>query len=138
MPPGNGESNTVLGIRDERSFVVRTPEVQFEETAACIRSFADRNPAFLDSERLLNSQTGDFVDVEISAEGSEAIEVNGELVAANRYALAMEDGTILLWYSTDNGQWLALEAPAPGGRILRYEPVELPFQIVAVNKLVQN
>lgn len=134
----NGESNTVLGEQGDDSFVVRTPGVQFEEDAACIRSFAYWNPAFLDSERLLNSQTGEIVDVKITDEGPDAFQVNGEPVAASRYSLAMKDGTISLWYSANNGQWLALEAPAPGGRILRYEPVQLPFQTTPADKLVQN
>lgn len=131
----NGEANTVLGMIDDNAFVVRTPTVQYEEEVSCIRSFAYWNPAFLDSERLLNSQTGEIVDVQISSLGQEAIEIEGRLVSASRYAVEMDDGTISLWYSSDNGQWLALEAPTPGGRVLRYQPVELPFQVTTDEKL---
>jgi len=129
----NGESLSVLGTRNGQQFVVETHAQRYEDDASCIRSFAYWNPAFLESDRLLNSQTGKMVDVEISQQGSDILEVNGESIAATRYALETKEGVISLWYAQDNGQWLALEAPARGGRVLRYEPVELPFSRAPAN-----
>ena len=134
----NGEMLSVIGQMGGGRFIVDTPAERVEEEATCMRSFAYWNPAFLDSKRLLNPQTGEIVDVDIADLGNELIEIDGDNVAATRYALEMEEGTISLWYARDNGQWLALEAPAPGGRVLRYEPVELPFSLPAPDKLAQN
>ena len=133
MTLDNGEQLSVVGQRTGQRFEVETEALRYEDDAPCIRSFAYWNPAFLDSDRLLNSQTGKMVDVEISRQDADVLEVNGEQIAATRYAVAMEEGVISLWYAQDNGQWLALEAPARGGRILRYEPVELPFRVAPVD-----
>lgn len=131
----NGEDLRVQARVEQQGFVVETRTERFEDEAACIRSFAYWNPAILESERLLNSQTGELVDVEIVPEGNDAIEFNGERVAARKYAIRMKDGTISLWYAESNGQWLALEAPTPGGRVLRYEPVELPSGVEPMDEL---
>ena len=133
----NGQMLSVLGEIDDSSFVVNTPSDRRAENATCVRSFAYWNPTFLESTRLLNPQTGEIIDVSISSQGDEMIEVVGETIAATRYALEMEDGTISIWYGRDNGQWLALEAPVSGGRVLRYELVELPISAVLVDKLTK-
>ena len=92
----------------------------------CVRTFAYWNPAILESERLLNSQTGDYEDVAVTFEGEETVTVGGEPVDALRYRLSVEAGDITLWYSSGDRRWLALEAPARGGRTLRYRPVAVP------------
>lgn len=125
----NGELLRVDGEAGSSGFIINTTTASQDTGLTCIRSFAYWNPAFLQSNRLLNSQTGEMVDVLISRRADEVIDIDGEAVAALRYTLEMKDGTISLWYSRDSHQWLALEAPAPGGRVLRYEPVELPFDL---------
>jgi hypothetical protein len=79
----------------------------------------------LESSRLLNSQTGEWIDVTVGEAQAEELEIQGRRVAAQRYDLGLPDGTISLWYG-QNGEWLALEAPAPGGRVLKYRPERLP------------
>lgn len=134
----NGKPFRVRGRTESGAFVFDTRDEQELRGPECTRSFAYWNPDFLDSTRLLNSQTGELVDVSIDRLPDEVLEVKGEPVAARRYALEMDDGTISLWYSADTGQWLALEAPAPGGRVLRYEPVELPLDLSADERLAMN
>ena len=52
---------------------------------------------------------------------------NGQPVEAVRYRLNAKAGAITLWYSNDESRrWLALEAPAKGGRKIRYVPVQVP------------
>ena len=53
------------------------------------------------------------------------VDVDGTPVEALRYTLSTERGDIRLWYSRD-GLWLALEAPAKGGRTLRYRALQVP------------
>lgn len=86
----------------------------------CVMSFAYWNPAFLRQERLLNTQNGEFLEVEVSDPVTESLEVRGEPRPALRYRVEAGDLSLDLWYSTDN-EWLALESDVGGGRTLRYE-----------------
>lgn len=93
----------------------------------CVRSFAYWDPEFLESSQLLNAQTGELVDVAIIALGEETLLIEGEPVVAVRYEIGMDGGPITLWYTRDSAQWLALQAATESGRLLRYDPVQLPF-----------
>ena len=86
----------------------------------CVMSFAYWNPVFLQQQRLLNTQTGEFVDVDVSPPVTEPLTVRGETRTAYRYRLEAGDLRLDLWYSADH-QWLALESEVRGGRTLRYE-----------------
>ncbi len=134
----NGTEYRVEGQARDEGFVVDATGDDDTVGPACTRSFAYWNPEFLDSSQLLNSQTGEIVDVEISRQADEVLQVDGQPVAAKRYALEMEDGTISLWYARESGQWLALEAPARGERVLRYEPIELPFQLSGAGPIAMD
>jgi hypothetical protein len=83
-------------------------------------SFAYWNPAFLQQDRLLNTQNGEYLEVDVSAPVTELLEVRGETRSALRYRLDAGELSLNLWYSTDD-EWLALESEVQGGRILRYE-----------------
>ena len=60
--------------------------------------------------------------------GPDSLTVGANRIPAEKYLIEMSEGPIKLWYSTESRKWLALEAPAKGGRTLRYEPVVLPGQ----------
>ena len=114
----NGERNVVnAAVRGDRLQVER-PEGR-DEHEGCVMSFAYWNPQILKAQRLLNSQTGEFLAVKITAEGEETIEVRGKPLTAQRHRISGPGLQIDLWYA--GGQWIALEAPAQGGRRLRYE-----------------
>ena len=134
----NGDAYSVRGAAEGESFRYRSADGDTRDAPACTRSFAYWNPAFLESKRLLNAQTGELVEVEIRRGPDEPLQLAGQTVAASRYDVVMPDGTISLWYTRDGGQWLALQAPTPGGRMLRYEPVELPFELTPSQELAQN
>lgn len=85
----------------------------------CHMSFAYWNPRILEAERLLNAQTGELLPVRVQALGEESIDVRGTRVRAQRYRLSAPRLQIDIWH--DDGNWVALEAPAKGGRRLRYE-----------------
>ena len=85
----------------------------------CVMSFAYWDPRILGADRLLNSQTGEWLPVRIEARGTERVTVAGRDVPAARHRLSAPDLQIDLWYA--DGHWVALEAPLPGGRTLRYE-----------------
>ena len=83
-------------------------------------SFAYWNPEFLRQERLINTQNGEVVDVEVSDPELVQLEVRGDQRKAWKYQLQAVEMQIDLWYS-ENNEWLALESDAKGGRRLRYE-----------------
>ena len=85
----------------------------------CVMSFAYWDPRILRATRLLNSQTGELLPVSVAEQGTERVNVAGRTVAATRHRLSAPDLQIDLWYA--DGRWVALEAPTPGGRTLRYE-----------------
>lgn len=115
----NGKSLAVKGERIEDGFVVAAGDEQ-TVLSDCVMSFAYWNPEFLDQDRLLNSQTGEYLPVSIRPVAEEQIRVRGERVDAVRYALDAGKLDMQLWYTPDR-QWLALESKARGDRVLRYE-----------------
>jgi len=82
-------------------------------------SFAYWDPRILTARRLLNSQTGELLPVQVATLGEETLDVRGQRVAAQRHRISGPQLQIDLWYSA--GGWVALEALAQGGRRLRYE-----------------
>ena len=122
----NGDFFSVRGERyDEVMRVTGTTGPQLLDR--CVQTFAYWNPSILSSSKLLNSQTGEVEEVSVTLESADVINVNGEDVEAVRYVLSAKSGAITLWYSNDDSKrWLALEAPAKGGRSIRYVPVQIP------------
>lgn len=122
----NGDASLVSGTLSDTGFALQTSGGTQTLEAGCLRTFAYWDPSFLQSDRLLNSQTGELVDVEIRSRGLQALRIGDTSVEAEKYEISMDDGVISLWYGVADGRWLALEAPAKGGRKIRYEPVILP------------
>jgi hypothetical protein len=91
-----------------------------------VQTFAYWNPEVLESQQLLNSQTGVYEDVTVTLEGPDQVSVGGNPVDALRYRLSAQAGDIKLWYSSEGKTWLGLEAPAKGGRKIRYQAVVVP------------
>ena len=115
----NGKTQTVDGEKNGDSFVVNRDDGK-AELPACVMTFAYWNPQFLEQPRLLNPQTGEFLDVEVEALPPATLTVRGEEREAQRYRVSAKDMDLKLWYSQDD-EWLALESVAKGGRIIRYE-----------------
>lgn len=115
----NGDRISVSGEAAEDSFKVVRGD-QPVELPECVMSFAYWNPDFLEQKRLLNPQTGEYVDVSVEKIGDELLEVRGESVPATRFRLTAYEVDLTLWYSPED-EWLALESIARGGRIIRYE-----------------
>lgn len=113
----NGKPRVVEGERADGEFRLRnaSPAVLQDD---CVQTFAYWNPSILDARRLLNPQTGEYVDVQVLLMGREVID--GQ--STERYRL-IGDGEaplqIDLWY-TAAGDWVALESLTPEGRRLRY------------------
>jgi hypothetical protein len=115
----NGKRIQVSGQMTGSNFVVASGESELS-LPECVMTFAYWNPAFLEQARLLNPQTGKYMDVSVEELAGEMLEVRGQKVPATRFRLTAEKVDMTLWYSGDK-QWLALESVAKGGRIIRYE-----------------
>ncbi len=115
----NGKIYAVKGRLVDDTFVVETRNDR-HELPDCVMTFAYWDPAFLNQSRLLNSQTGQLMEVEVTAPVSEDIEVRGNRIAAERYRLLAGEIEIDLWYA-DGREWIALETSHGEGRSLRYE-----------------
>lgn len=115
----NGKRIQVAGEQTDAGFLVEKGGRPVE-LPECVMTFAYWNPEFLDESRLLNPQTGEYVDVRVEAVGEELLEVRGQKVTAKRFRLTAYEMDLSLWYSSDN-VWLALESVAKGGHTIRYE-----------------
>ena len=121
----NGKQFDVRGELGDGSFNLASEEGSMT-LPSCVQTFAYWNPAILESQKLLNSQTGKYEDVKVILEGRERLPVAGRPVDALRYRLSAQAGDIILWYSSADSTWIGLEAPAKGGRKLRYKAVAVP------------
>jgi len=93
--------------------------------ADCVRSFAYWDYDLIKSKALLNSQTGELIDVSYRFVGSDVINVNNKPLQARHYQLLGKDGAgnlidISLWYNSNN-HWLALHSRLDNGYSLRYQ-----------------
>jgi len=114
----NGRVEKVAAVAYDDVMVVDGPSGD-ARLPGCVMSFAYWDPRILGATRLLNSQTGELLPVSVAERGTERVNVAGRNVAATRHRLSTPDLQIDLWYA--DGRWVALEAPTPGGRTLRYE-----------------
>ncbi|NIW24993.1 MAG: hypothetical protein GWN29_10760, partial [Gammaproteobacteria bacterium] len=103
----NGDPYEIRGAVAEDRFVLESTEGS-AELPRCVMSFAYWNPAFLEQDRLLNSQNGEFVDVVVGTPEPVNLEVRGTVLPALRYRIEAEDLGIELYYS-ESQEWLALE-----------------------------
>lgn len=122
----NGDISEVEGQRSPEGFQLIRPESSAPLPAGAL-SFAYWNPAILEAQRLLNSQTGEYQAVSITAAGDASVRFNDTDIPALRYDIALEKGSISLWYAKSDKRWLKLESVTETGRLLRYLPTSLPI-----------
>ena len=115
----NGESFFVRGIRQDGQIRLQT-HAGNSTLEGCVKTFAYWNVDLLQSDRLLNSQTGEFQPVEISKVGKETISVRGVSTETEHHRIVTDKFTIDLWYTMDH-EWVALQSTTKNGGILRYQ-----------------
>lgn len=114
----NGEVVAVIAVAGTGGLAVDRPEGR-DVHPGCVRSFAYWDRQLLESDRLLNSQTGELVPVQVTPQGQERVRVRGDERVASRYRISGPNLQIDVWYA--DGDWVGLEALTDGGRRLRYE-----------------
>lgn len=115
----NGKELTVEAQSAPRGLRVLTPD-ESEYIDGCVRTFAYWDPGLLQSQRLLNTQTGEYELASLNKVDNTPLVFKGQEYGATRYKLRVEDkADIELWYTPDN-RWEALQTEVSGGKILRY------------------
>ena len=116
----NGKKTQVEGSLTDSGFLLEAGEAE-RRLGDCVMTFAYWNPEFLKADRLLNPQTGEFLDVDVEAIDTGRIVVSGKNYDADCYLVTARQLEVRVCYSADDNRWLALESPTKGGRTLRYE-----------------
>ncbi len=114
----NGDLYAVNGIRTDSGFKLKSRDGE-STLPDCVSTFAYWDMKFLERRKLLNSQTGEYVDVMSDYLGETRIEIGDRRIPARHYRLTTDDTVIDLWYSHAD-RWLALETLTSSGSVLRY------------------
>ena len=116
----NGKKSAVNGRTRGDAFVVTTKEGE-RTLGDCVATFAywDKG-VLLRSRTLLNSQTGEYVPVQIAPLGAGTKRIGARDIAVKRYALKGKGIDITLSYAAGRDEWVALDSKMDGGRTLRY------------------
>jgi hypothetical protein len=123
----NDKTQTVVGNRAGEAFRLQSSEKGDAVLPGCVMSFAYWDPRILRQKQLLNSQTGEYMPVEVTPMGSDVVNVQGRRIDAERYRLVTTGIVIDLWYTPDQ-QWLALESRLESGDRLRYVAERAPIR----------
>ena len=121
----NGTEYRVAGRAQGDAFVVdaRAGERRLSD---CVGSFAYWDMRkLLGRDRLLNPQTGEYVDVDVTPLGAGSVMLGERRVEVARYALRGRDLDITVAYERQSGEWVALETKLRGDRVLRYQRATL-------------
>lgn len=114
----NGDVFRVEGTATDTGFELHTHEGG-NILPPCVSTFAYWDKSFLQHQRLLNPQTGEYLDVRVDDLGEQSLQVGKTRIVANRYKLTTDEHDIELLYSS-NDKWVGLESITDKGRVLRY------------------
>ena len=118
----NGDRFSVSGQQLSGKFDIDADE-KSQIPGNCVMSFAYWDPSFLEQQFLLNSQTGEYTEVDIEPVGEQSILVQGREIVADRYRVTAPGVELEVWYSKGQGEWLGLQSTTKEGRKIRYELV---------------
>ncbi len=114
----NGDSQYIRSIPDRSGLSLLTHKGK-QSLDGCIRSFAYWDPSLLQSEYLLNTQSGEYQAAKLIKLGKSRFIFKDREFEADQYRLEVEDQSIDLWYTSDR-DWLALQTRVRGDRVLSY------------------
>ena len=113
----DGDLYEVNGQSSAKQFLV-TSYKKTTELPICIMTFAYGNPKILDQKKLMNSQNGEYLDVDIRFLREENHMVKGKDIITDLWQIeatgAEEDFHVHLWYDK-NMNWVGLKSPTPIG-----------------------
>ena len=113
----DGDMYDVSGYMEAYQFMVTTNN-KTSELPLCVMTFAYGNPKILEQKKLMNSQNGEYLDVEIKFLREEKHMVKGKEVFTSLWQIEAkgDDGDLLvhLWYDK-NMNWVSLKSQTPIG-----------------------
>jgi len=120
----NKEITDVRGQQQDDQFVIEQKAGR-QSLPACVMTFAYWNPEILKQSRLLNPQNAEYLDVTVTDEGRQTIQVKGQHMVAHQYRLngkyqGKEKLKITVWYD-EQQDWVALESITPEGYKIIYK-----------------
>jgi len=120
----NGDMSTVTLLRKGDESLITTNNTSITEKS-CVRSFSYWDPELLKIGSLLNSQTGEILNVDFQYIGTELFNIQDRKMESRRYQLLGKDKAgvdieIDLWYA-DNNRWIGLQSKLENGSYLRYQ-----------------
>jgi len=116
----NDTQYQVTGNQQAEAFNVQVNSEPASHPGACISTFAYWQPGLLESDQLMNSQTGTMEEIGYSKlEPSRPPWEDSQ--QAETIQLDTEQGKIILWYR--EGLWLGLRTVLKNGHELVYQPV---------------
>jgi hypothetical protein len=116
----NGTPYRVTGSAVSEGFLVSSNSGK-QRLMECVGTFSywDKGE-LLRREKLLNSQTGEYVSVVVRRLVGGSLKLGERDVPVERYALVGKDIDITLAYAVDSGEWVALDSLLSTGRTLRF------------------
>lgn len=114
----NGKEISVKSDRKASGLMIYSAQGQ-KLAEGCVRSYAYWNPSLLQTDRLLNTQTGEYQPASTQFLGESDFNNGKAIIKAKHYQINVAGKTIDLWYSKDN-QWIGLDTTVKGGRNLAY------------------
>ena len=113
----DGDMYDVSGYMEAYQFMVTTNN-KTSELPLCVMTFAYGNPKILDQKKLMNSQNGEYLDVDIQFLREENHMVKGKDILTDLWQIKAkgDDGDLLvhLWYDK-NMNWVSLKSQTPIG-----------------------
>jgi hypothetical protein len=119
----NGDRFEVEGQRDaDTVFRLATAADEQALQEGCLMTFAYWDRSFLRQPRLLNSQTGELVDVSVERlpSGTPSRIANGRVLEGYRIVAEQGDTDIRVWYDAETDRWVGLESRVANDRLLAY------------------
>ena len=115
----NGDRYAVDGELRGDAFVLETGDGR-RRLANCVGTFAYWDRSLLVRPRLLNSQTGEYLEVDFRPLPRTTLQIGDRELPVERVALVAPGMDIELAYLAGSGEWVALESRVGEGRTLRY------------------
>jgi hypothetical protein len=124
----NGTPYRVTLNRADDGYRIITLDDSVVHPIDCMMTFAYWDREFLQQPWLLNSQTGELIDVEIETLGTDTPDWLPVQTPLEGYRIVAEpeDVDIRVFYDREDGRWVALESLLESGRVMRYLPTRTP------------
>lgn len=118
----NGERYAVDLSKTATGYKIVTPSETETHAVDCMMSFAYWDQRFLQQKRLLNTQTGELIPVQVQALGESKRAIGNQSLSVQGFRILAESQNvdIKVFYHSADGRWVALESVLESGRKLLY------------------